>query len=156
MSRGAACGPPFGMGWDVESSGAGDGLPPVFWFLLGFRVSDGPVGGNNSTGVHVWSRGSCHSPQRAYGPIPFPAGGSGITLTLTLTLSHHRERGQDFSPPDPSRSLGMTGLRGWGAICAAMTGVIRDGLFLLFCYSAQMNVKAGCVNFYLGGFHGAE
>ena len=37
MSRGAACGPPFGMGWDVESSGAGDGFPPVFRFLLGFR-----------------------------------------------------------------------------------------------------------------------
>ena len=33
------------MGWDVESSGAGDGLPPVFWFLLGLGVCDGPVGG---------------------------------------------------------------------------------------------------------------
>ena len=49
-----------GMGLDVESSGAGDGLPPGFWFLLGFRVSDGPVEGKNSTSVHLWSRGSCH------------------------------------------------------------------------------------------------
>ena len=41
MSRGAACGPPFGMGLDVESSGAGDGVPPVFRFLLGFRCVTG-------------------------------------------------------------------------------------------------------------------
>ena len=60
MSRGAACGPPFGMGWDVESSGAGDGFPPVLWFLLGLGVSDGPVGGEYSTCVQVWSRGWCH------------------------------------------------------------------------------------------------
>ena len=60
MSRGAARGPPFGMGWDVESSGAGAGLPPGFWFLLGFRVCDGPVEGEYSTCVLLWSRGSCH------------------------------------------------------------------------------------------------
>ena len=34
-----------GMGLDVESSGAGDGVPPGLWFLLGFRVGDGPVVG---------------------------------------------------------------------------------------------------------------
>ena len=72
-----------GMGLDVESSGAGDGLPPVFWFLLGFRVCDWPVGGEYSTCVLIRSRGSCHI---------LPSG-----ITLTLALSHRRERGQD--PP---------------------------------------------------------
>ena len=60
MSRGAACGPPFGMGWDVESSGAGDGLPPGLWFLLGLGVCDGSVEGEYSTCVLLWSRGWCH------------------------------------------------------------------------------------------------
>ena len=46
MSRGAACGPPFGMGLDVESSGAGDELPPGLWFLLGFRCVTGQSGVN--------------------------------------------------------------------------------------------------------------
>ena len=50
MSRGAACGPPFGMGWDVESSGAGDGFPPGLWFLLGLGVVTGLSGVNI---VHV-------------------------------------------------------------------------------------------------------
>ena len=63
------------MGLDVESSGAGDGVPPGFWFLLGFWVCDGPVESEYSTHVLIRSRGSCHSPQRAYGPIPLPAGG---------------------------------------------------------------------------------
>ena len=49
-----------GMGLDVESSGAGDGVPPGFWFLLGFRVCDGPVESDNSTSVLIGSRGSCH------------------------------------------------------------------------------------------------
>ena len=48
------------MGLDVESSGARAGLPPGFWFLLGFRVCDELVGGEYSTCVQVWSRGSCH------------------------------------------------------------------------------------------------
>ena len=74
-----------GMGLDVESSGAGDGVPPVFWFLLGFRVCDGPVESDNSTNVHVWSRGSCHI---------LPSG-----ITLTLALSHRREGGQDAVLP---------------------------------------------------------
>ena len=60
LSRGAACGPPFGMGWDVESSGAGDGLPLGLWFLLGLGVGNWPVGGEYSTVVHMKSRGSCH------------------------------------------------------------------------------------------------
>ena len=60
MSRRAACGPPFGMGLDVESSGAGAGLPPGLWYLLGFRVCDGPVEGKYSTCVPIASRGSCH------------------------------------------------------------------------------------------------
>ena len=49
------------MGLDVESScGPGLGFPLGFWFLLGFRVSDELVGGEYSTCVQVWSRGSCH------------------------------------------------------------------------------------------------
>ena len=36
MSRGAACGPPFGMGWDVESS-----CGPGMWFPLCFGSSLG-------------------------------------------------------------------------------------------------------------------
>ena len=48
------------MGWDVESSGAGAGLPPGLWFLLGLGVSDGPVEGEYSTCVLLWSRGWCH------------------------------------------------------------------------------------------------
>ena len=60
MSRERRVGRSSGMGLDVESSGAGDGVPPVFWFLLGFRVSDGPVGSEYSTCVLIRSRGSCH------------------------------------------------------------------------------------------------
>ncbi len=48
------------MGLDVESSGAGDVVPPGLWFLLGFRVCDGPVERDNSTHVLLWSRGWCH------------------------------------------------------------------------------------------------
>ena len=70
MSRGAACGPPFGMGWDVESScGPGLGFPLGCGSSLGFRVCDWPVEGEYSTCVHIASRGSCH-----FWP-------SGITLT---------------------------------------------------------------------------
>ena len=54
-------GRPSGWGWDVESSRAGDGLPPGLWFLLGLRDDDGPVAGKNSTDVLIVSRGWCHS-----------------------------------------------------------------------------------------------
>ena len=61
MSRGAACGPPFGMGWDVESSyGPGLGFPLGFGSSFGFRVSDWPIEGEYSTCVQLGSRGSCH------------------------------------------------------------------------------------------------
>ncbi len=63
--------PPFGMGLDVESSGAGDGVPPVFWFLLGFGVSDELVEGEYSTCVHLGSRGSCH----IWEGVPSPSSG---------------------------------------------------------------------------------
>ena len=46
MSRGAARGPPFGMGLDVESSRPGLWFPLGFGSSFGFRVSDGPVGVN--------------------------------------------------------------------------------------------------------------
>ncbi len=83
----------FGMGWDVESSGAGDVVPPVFRFLLGFSVYDGPVEGEYRTSVLLWSRGSCHI---------LPSG-----ITLTLALSHRRERGQDAPPwPPPGMEVG--------------------------------------------------
>ena len=57
MSRERRVGRSSGMGLDVESSGAGDGVPPGFWFLLGFRVSDGPVEGEYSTSVLSWVKG---------------------------------------------------------------------------------------------------
>ena len=60
MSRGAACGPSFGMGLDVESSrGPGMGFPLGFGTSLDL-VCDGPVGSEYSTNVLLWSRGSCH------------------------------------------------------------------------------------------------
>ena len=70
MSRGAACGPPFGMGLDVESSGAGAVVPPGLWFLLGLRVCDGPVGGEYSTCV-LLGQGVRVTFEREHHPIPF-------------------------------------------------------------------------------------
>ena len=97
MSRGAACGPPFGMGLDVESSGGpGIGFPLCLGSSFGFRVSDWPVGGEYSTHVRIVSRGSCHF---------LPSG-----ITLTLALSHQRERGQDAPPsPPPGMDSGSAG-----------------------------------------------
>ena len=92
MSLGAACGPSFGMGWDVESSGAGDGFPPGFWFLLGFRVGDGPVVVNI---VHVFCFGQgVRVTQRARGGsrtaptgegLPHPLGNESVHAKGALT-----------------------------------------------------------------------
>ena len=72
-----------GIGWDVESSGAGAGVPPGFWFLLGFRVGDWPDVEKDSTGVPVSSRG----------------------------WRHKVGRGGLDAPPDSSRSLGIVNVR---------------------------------------------
>ena len=74
-------------------------VPPGLWFLLGFRVSDWPIGGEYSTDVHLGSRGSCHSPQRAYGSILFHAGGG--RTPPPRSLAGHRD---DM----------IKGGRGWG------------------------------------------
>ena len=56
-----ACARAVGTGLGVESSGgAGAVVPPGFGSSFGFRVSDWPIGGDYSTCVQVWSRGSCH------------------------------------------------------------------------------------------------
>ena len=53
MSRGAACGPPFGMGWDVESScGPGMGFPLGCGSSLGLGCVTGLSGVNI---VHVYN-----------------------------------------------------------------------------------------------------
>ena len=55
-----ACARAVGMGLGVESSGAGAVVPPSCGSSFGFRVSDWPIGGEYSTSVLLWSRGSCH------------------------------------------------------------------------------------------------
>ena len=113
MSRGAACGPSFGMGWDVESSGAGDGLPPGLWFLLGFRVGDGPVEGEYSTSVHVWSRGWCHF-QRAYDHDRVGSAGGAPPLdpSTVLRVSGRTLTGMDSGSRRPG---------GWGVLVGGVS-----------------------------------
>ena len=114
MSRRAACEPPFGMGLDVESSVVRWCSPGV-GSSFAIRVCDGPVGGEYSTCVLLWPRGSCHF---------LPRG-----ITLTLALSHQRERGQD---PDPDSSRGFGMIRLWRTSSPRGVGSgNRDGLAVL-------------------------
>ena len=102
------------MGLDVESSGARAGLPLGFWFLLGFRVCDELVGGEYSTCVQVWSRGSCHF------------WGKGATGRQVWGPPLDPSTGLRMSGPAPgmdsSSGAGMTGKR------VSVGGGGRDGL----------------------------
>ena len=84
-----ACARAVGMGLGVESSGAGVVVPPGFGSSFGFRVSDWPIGGEYSTCVQVWSRGSCHF---------WGAGAKDRQVRPTLDPLPSRERGKDEPP----------------------------------------------------------
>ena len=122
--------PPFGMGLDVESScGPGMGFP-LGWFLLGFRVCDGPVGSEYSTHVPIRSRGSCHIWERpptlrdilspAHPPCFIDISAMLPCNIADMSLPGGRGRktrkGVRGQVLDSSRGIGMTGLRGlkWG------------------------------------------
>ena len=106
------------MGWGVESSGGSGGLPPVLWFLLEFGVGDWPIGGEYSTCVQVWSRGSCHfwggHPTHSVletlrlrsGRTEFPALGDGFRLGGGCVF-----RRDGFLPPQEWRMEGDGGLQ---------------------------------------------
>ena len=128
-----AAGPAYGpLGWAEALSPRGPGL----WFPLGcgssfgVRVCDKLVGGEYSTCVQVWSRGSCHfwgdTPHYPQGYIeshpPCFIDISAMLLGNMADMSLPRGRGRKARKGvrgqvlDSSRSLGMTGLRGvgWG------------------------------------------
>ena len=119
------------LGWAEALSPRGPGL----WFPLGcgssfgFRVSDWPIGGEYSTSVLLWSRGSCHfwegrapAPRDKLSPDHPPCfiDISAMLLCNMADMSLPRGRGRKARKSvrgqvlDSSRGIGMVSVKGVG------------------------------------------